>query len=84
MPYHAAGFRRISQHDREPVVQVPDADIIALFVFREPEIEDLYQKEGIIIRGKRISHRLFRDIEGIQTGNKLKPAEIFFLIKTEK
>ena len=40
LPRHVAGLRVPAQQHRDPVVQMPDADITAIFQITEPQIKD--------------------------------------------
>jgi len=78
---HAARFRLLAQKDTQPVIQVPDADVLALPQVLKPQVENPNEEVPIFLTGKVIFLRPAFLVHWFQAGNELEPPEALLAVK---
>jgi hypothetical protein len=68
---HTAGFRPLTQKNSDPVVDVPDTDIMTVLQIFIPEVEDFDEKFTVIIHRQVVTLFAPNLIHRLQTGDKL-------------
>lgn len=78
---HAAGLRRFSHQNGEPIVELPDTNIVSLPQVRKPQVKQPDEKIAVALGGQMILLHSTLLSQWFQTGDELQPAKTLFFVK---